>query len=141
MSEDAQVLNTTTAVRDQHPATPAGAATACRATRGFVKVTLRAFQVAAYAEGGLLPAILGVAVFHWLTGDGGTVVALVGATHGIAFTAYVLLVPAVAGLLHWPARTTSLAFSVAFVPFAPWSFERRIRATRTVSHGSSRTDS
>lgn len=93
----------------------------------LVKLALRGFQAAAYLEGGLLPAILCVAVVHWLTGRGAAVVAVVGATHGIAFTVYVLLVPAVAGLLRWPRRTTSLAFSVAFVPFAPWSFERRIR--------------
>lgn len=90
--------------------------------------TLRAFQIAAYAEGGLLPAILLVAVVHWLTGAGATAVAVVGALHGTAFTAYLLLVPWVAKLLHWSPRTTSVACSVAFVPFAPWTFERRVRA-------------
>jgi integral membrane protein len=90
-------------------------------------VILRAFQLTAYAEGGLLPAILLVAVMHWVTGYGAPIVAVVGAAHGAAFTAYVLLVPAVARLLRWPLNTTSVAFSVAFVPFAPWAFERRIR--------------
>jgi integral membrane protein len=90
-------------------------------------VILRAFQLTAYAEGGLLPAILLVAVVHWVTGYGASIVAVVGAAHGMAFTAYVLLVPAVARLLRWPLNTTSVAFSVAFVPFAPWAFERRIR--------------
>jgi len=90
-------------------------------------VILRAFQLAAYAEGGLLPAILLVAIVHWVTGFGTPIVAVVGAAHGAAFTAYVLLVPAVARLLRWPLNTTSVAFSVAFVPFAPWAFERRIR--------------
>ncbi len=94
-------------------------------------VLLRAFQLAAYAEGGLLPAILLVAVVHWVTGYGAPIVAVVGAAHGAAFTAYVLLVPAVARLLSWPLRTTSVAFSVAFVPFAPWAFERRIRKDLT----------
>ncbi len=94
-------------------------------------VILRAFQLAAYAEGGLLPAILLVAIVHWVTGYGAPVVALVGAAHGAAFTAYVLLVPAVARLLQWPLQTTSVAFSVAFVPFAPWAFERRIRTDVT----------
>jgi integral membrane protein len=90
-------------------------------------VIWRAFQLTAYAEGGLLPAILLVAVVHWVTGYDAPVVAVVGAAHGIAFTAYTLLVPAVARLLRWPLNTTSVAFSVAFVPFAPWAFERRIR--------------
>jgi integral membrane protein len=89
---------------------------------------LRGFQIAAYAEGGLLPAILLLAVVHWLSGDGATAVAVVGTAHGTAFTAYLLLVPCVARLLHWPSRTTSVAISVAFVPFAPWSFERHMRA-------------
>jgi integral membrane protein len=90
-------------------------------------VILRAFQLTAYAEGGLLPAILLVAMVHWVTGYGAPIVAVVGAAHGAAFTAYILLVPAVARLLRWPLNTTSVAFSVAFVPFAPWAFERRIR--------------
>jgi integral membrane protein len=89
-------------------------------------VTLRGFQVTAIAEGGLLPAILITAVVHWVTGAGGTAVAVVGASHGIAFTVYLVLVPPVAWLLRWPWRTTSVAFSVAFVPFAPWAFERRV---------------
>lgn len=94
-------------------------------------VLLRAFQLTAYAEGGLLPAILLAAIVHWVTGYGAPIVAVVGAAHGAAFTAYVLLVPAVARLLRWPLNTTSVAFSVAFVPFAPWAFERRIRADVT----------
>jgi integral membrane protein len=114
----AHVSPTTTA----HPGTPAA-------------VILRAFQLTAYAEGGLLPAILLVAVMHWVTGYGAPIVAVVGAAHGAAhgaaFTAYVLLVPAVARLLRWPLNTTSVAFSVAFVPFAPWAFERRIRTDVT----------
>jgi integral membrane protein len=85
-------------------------------------VILRAFQLTAYAEGGLLAAVM-----HWVTGYGAPIVAVVGAAHGAAFTAYILLVPAVARLLRWPLNTTSVAFSVAFVPFAPWAFERRIR--------------
>lgn len=89
-------------------------------------VTLRVFQVMAYAEGGLLPTILIVAVVHWVSGYGSSLVAIVGATHGMVFTLYMLLVPVVARLLHWPARTVSVAFSVAFIPFATWSFERRI---------------
>jgi hypothetical protein len=28
--------------------------------------------------------------------------------------------------LRWPWRTISVAFSVAFIPFATWNFERRI---------------
>ena len=87
---------------------------------------LRAFQVLAYAEGALLPAILIVAVYHWITGKANVLVAIVGATHGSVFTAYILIVPVVARLLRWPWRTTSVAFSVAFIPFATWSFERRI---------------
>ena len=90
-------------------------------------VAIRAFQVAAYAEGALLPAILVTAVVHWLTGRASTLVAIVGATHGTAFTVYVLLVPFLAKLLHWSRRTTSVALSVAFVPFAPWAFERNVR--------------
>lgn len=94
-------------------------------------VLLRAFQLAAYAEGGLLPAILLVAIVHWVSGYGAPIVAVVGALHGAAFTAYVLLVPAVSRLLGWPRHTMSVAFSVAFVPFAPWAFERRIREDLT----------
>lgn len=87
---------------------------------------LRTFQVLAYAEGVLLPSILIVAVYYWVTGRGHFVVAIVGATHGSVFTAYILIVPVVARLLRWPWRTTSVAFSVAFIPFATWTFERRI---------------
>jgi len=87
---------------------------------------LRLFQILAYAEGGLLPTILIVAVIHWVTGYGSSLVAVVGATHGMVFTVYMLLVPVVARLLNWLARTISVAFSVAFVPFATWNFERRI---------------
>jgi integral membrane protein len=89
-------------------------------------IVLRAFQFMAYAEGGLLPTILIVAIINWVTGHGHMLVAIVGATHGTVFTLYILLVPVVARLLHWPARTTSVAFSVAFIPFATWAFERRI---------------
>jgi integral membrane protein len=98
-----------------------------RVADALATATIRAFQAVAYAEGGLLPAILVIGVVDWVTGRGGAAVAIVGATHGTAFTAYVLLVPAVARLLHWSLRTTSIALSVAFVPFAPWAFERRIR--------------
>lgn len=87
---------------------------------------MRIFQVMAYAEGALLPSILVVAIIQWLTGHGHLAVAIVGATHGTVFTIYVLLVPIVARLLGWSARTTSIAFSVAFIPFATWTFERRI---------------
>lgn len=90
-------------------------------------LALRAFQVIAIAEGGLLPAILLTAIIHWITGRGATAVAVIGAAHGTAFTAYILLIPIVARLLRWPPRTTGIAFSVAFVPFLPWAFERRIR--------------
>jgi integral membrane protein len=89
--------------------------------------TLRLFQFFAYAEGGLLPTILLIAIFNWITGRGHILVAIFGATHGTVFTIYLLLVPFVARILHWPAKTISIAFSVAFVPFATWSFERRIR--------------
>lgn len=99
-------------------------------------VVLRAFQIIAYAEGGLLPAILLVAVVNWVSGYGAPIVAIVGATHGAAFTAYVLLLPAVARLLGWSLHTTSVALSVAFVPFAPWAFARRIR--RDLTSGSRR---
>ena len=88
---------------------------------------LRAFQVLAYAEGALLPSILIVAIYHWVSGKADVLVAVVGATHGTVFTAYILIVPVVAKLLRWPWRTTSVAFSVAFIPFATWTFERRIR--------------
>lgn len=88
---------------------------------------LRTFQVLAYAEGALLPSILVVAVYYWITGRGHVLVAIIGATHGSVFTAYMLIVPIVARILRWPWRTTSIAFSVAFIPFATWSFERRIR--------------
>ena len=87
---------------------------------------LRTFQVLAYAEGALLPSILIVAIYHWVTGEADVLVAIVGATHGSVFTAYILIVPVVAKILRWPWRTTSVAFSVAFVPFATWTFERRI---------------
>lgn len=87
---------------------------------------LRLFQVLAYAEGALLPTILIVAVYHWTTGKADELVAIVGASHGSVFTAYILIIPVVAHLLRWPWRTTSVAFSVAFIPFATWTFERRI---------------
>ncbi len=80
----------------------------------------------AYAEGALLPTILIVAVYHWVTGKADVLVAIVGASHGSVFTLYILIVPVVARLLRWPWRTTSVAFSVAFIPFATWTFERRI---------------
>ena len=89
-------------------------------------LALRAFQVLAYAEGALLPLILIVAIYHWVTGKADVLVAIVGATHGSVFTAYILIVPVIAKLLRWPWRTTSVAFSVAFIPFATWNFERRI---------------
>lgn len=92
----------------------------------MVRITLKIFQILAYAEGGLLPSILIVAVFNWVTGHGHFLVAVVGATHGSVFTAYILIVPVVARLLHWPRRTITVAFSVAFIPFATWTFERRI---------------
>lgn len=97
-------------------------------TGKLVRITLRIFQVLAYAEGGLLPSILVVAIINWTTGHGHFLVAIVGATHGTVFTAYVLIVPIVARILRWPKRTISVAFSVAFIPFATWSFERRIHA-------------
>lgn len=80
----------------------------------------------AYAEGALLPSILVVAVYYWITGREHFLMAIIGATHGSVFTAYILAVPIVAHLLRWPWRTTSVAFSVAFIPFATWTFERRI---------------
>lgn len=89
-------------------------------------VVLRTFQVLAYAEGALLPSILIIAIYHWITGKADVLVAIVGATHGTVFTAYILIVPVIARLLRWPWRTTSIAFSVAFIPFATWTFERRI---------------
>lgn len=92
-----------------------------------VALALRAFQTLAIAEGGLLPAILLTALVHWITGRGATAVTIVGASHGAAFTAYILLIPIIARLLRWPLRTTGIAISVAFVPFLPWAFERRIR--------------
>ena len=95
-----------------------------------VRVTLRAFQAVALAEGGLLPAILLAALVAGSAGAA-TAVAVVGAAHGTAFTAYVLLTPLVAGLLRWSPRTSTVALSVAFVPFAPWAFERRIRGELT----------
>ncbi len=95
--------------------------------RNAVIAILRLFQFIAFAEGGLLPSILLVAIFNWVTGRGHLLVAIIGATHGTVFTIYLLLVPIVARLLHWPAKTISIAFSVAFVPFATWGFERRIR--------------
>lgn len=94
--------------------------------RNATKATLRLFQFLAYAEGGLLPSILIIAVFHWITGRASILVAIIGATHGTVFTAYILIVPIVARLLRWPWRTTSIALSVAFVPFATWNFERKI---------------
>jgi integral membrane protein len=94
-----------------------------RATTALV----RTFCLVAVAEGGLLPAILLVAVIHWVTGWGSAEVVLIGATHGAVFTLYMLLVPLVARSLHWSLKTTGTAFCVAFVPFLPWAFERTIR--------------
>lgn len=42
-------------------------------------VVLRTFQVLAYAEGALLPSILIVAIYHWVTGKADVQVAIVGA--------------------------------------------------------------
>lgn len=99
-----------------------------RFTQRMTTLVLRTFQVLAYAEGALLPSILIVAVYFWITGRGHELVAIIGATHGSVFTVYILIVPIVARLLRWPWRTTSIAFSVAFIPFATWSFERRIHS-------------
>jgi len=104
---------------------------ASRTVELAVGVSLRSFQVVALAEGGLLPAILLVAIVHWASGRGAIVVTVVGAAHGTAFTVYMVLTPLVARLLGWSLRTTSVAVSVAFVPFAPWAFERRIRRDLT----------
>ena len=95
-------------------------------TDKIVSALLRVFQVMAYAEGALLPTILIVAIIHWTTGYGSVLVAIVGATHGTVFTIYMILVPIVARILHWSGKTISVAFSVAFVPFATWTFERRV---------------
>ena len=97
-----------------------------RFSKKLVTITLRAFQVLAYAEGALLPTILIVAIYHWITGKADVLVAIIGATHGSVFTAYILIVPVVAHLLRWRWHTTSIAISVAFIPFATWGFERRI---------------
>jgi integral membrane protein len=97
-----------------------------RLSQRFLVITLRAFQALAYAEGALLPSILIVAIYHWITGKADVLVAIVGATHGSVFTGYILIVPIVGRLLRWPWRTISVAFSVAFIPFATWNFERRI---------------
>jgi integral membrane protein len=97
-----------------------------RVSKRLATLTLRTFQVLAYAEGALLPTILIVAIYYWITGKAHVLVAIVGATHGSVFTAYILIVPIVAYLLRWPWRTTSAALSVAFIPFATWGFERRI---------------
>jgi integral membrane protein len=97
-----------------------------KVSQKLATITLRAFQVLAYAEGALLPTILIVAIYHWITGKAGLLVAVVGATHGSVFTAYILIVPVVGYLLRWPWRTISVAISVAFIPFATWGFERRI---------------
>jgi integral membrane protein len=98
-------------------------------------ILLRTFQVMAYAEGGLLPSILIIAIVHWVTGYGDLLVKIIGATHGTVFTVYILLVPVVARMLRWSKRTTSIAFSVAFVPFATWAFERRIHSDITARIG------
>jgi integral membrane protein len=101
---------------------------------------LRAFQVLAIAEGGLLPAIRLIAVIHWTNGRADTLVAVVGATHGTVFTLYVVVVAPVARLLGWSLRTASVAVSVAFVPFATWVFERSVRAEITRRLADSRAD-
>jgi integral membrane protein len=121
----------TTNREQSQPATTPSYAPDDRAPDRLATVTLRVFQFAAYAEGGLLPAVLAAAIAQWLSGRGGAVVVLIGATHGAVFTVYILLVTPVARLLSWPWRTASIALSVAFVPFAPWSFERRIRGELT----------
>lgn len=64
---------------------------------------------------------------NWSTGHGHILVAIIGATHGTVFSLYLLFVPIVARILRWPAKTISVAFSVAFVPFATWNFEKRVR--------------
>ena len=96
-----------------------------------VSLCLRAFQVLAIAEGGLLPAILVIAVIHWTSGRADTLVAVVGATHGTVFTLYVVMVAPVARLLGWSVRTASVSVSVAFVPCATWVFEGSVRAEIT----------
>ena len=88
---------------------------------------LRTFQFLAYAEGALLPSILLVAIINWMTGSVHILVAIIGATHGTVFTLYLFFVPFVARILDWPAKTISVAFSVAFVPFATWNFEKQVR--------------
>ncbi|HUW78233.1 MAG TPA: DUF3817 domain-containing protein [Candidatus Nanopelagicaceae bacterium] len=104
-------------------------------TKRSTLVLVRIFSVIAVAEGALLPSILVVAVIHWLTGWGMTLVAIIGATHGTAFTIYMLLIPFMARSLGWSLKTSGMAFSVAFVPFMPWAFERKIR--RSIASGSS----
>ncbi len=105
----------------------AGGSRRRRAADLAVRVVLRSFQVAAIAEGGLLPAILMVALIHWISGWGAMVVAVIGASHGVVFSAYLLLTPCIARLLGWGWRRLSVAASVAVVPFATWVFERQIR--------------
>jgi integral membrane protein len=101
-----------------------------------VSLCLRTFQLLAIAEGGLLPAILLIAVVHWTTGRAETLVAVVGATHGTVFTLYIVMVAPVARLLGWSLRTASVAVSVAFIPFATWVLERSVRVeiTRRLAH-------
>src|SRR6266536_5765540 len=98
-----------------------------RAADFAVRLALRSFQVAAIAEGGLLPAIFIVALIHWVSGRAAMAVAVIGASHGVVFSVYLLLTPCVARLLGWRWRRLSVAASVAVVPFATWVFERQIR--------------
>lgn len=133
MTEVTSAMKPVQQPRDSASATPSTMPSASQSPPGHPSLrealdrpTFRAFQVLAYAEGGLLPAILLTATLSWLTGSGKAIVAVVGALHGITFAIYCLLVPLVATVQRWPGRTTSIALSVAFIPFAPWAFERRI---------------
>ncbi|MHB2023099.1 MAG: DUF3817 domain-containing protein [Mycobacteriales bacterium] len=89
---------------------------------------IRVWRAIALAEGVLLPAILGLAVLRGPLEVPGAVVAVVGATHGSCFTAYLALLPFVARRLRWSRRYLLMAAVASVVPFATWRVEREVSA-------------
>ena len=90
-------------------------------------IWIRLWRVIAVAEGVLLPAIVLLALIRGPLHVPGVVVAVVGASHGSVFTAYLVLLPAVARRLRWSRRRLLVAAVASVVPFATWRVERELR--------------
>lgn len=93
----------------------------------MIQRSLQTLPYVGWAEGSTFLILLGIAMPLKYAYDLPQAVFVVGIAHGFLFVLYLLAIAWVTLRHRWSFGRVFVAFIVAFIPFGPFLFDRRIR--------------